>query len=68
MYDYRWVEAVDNLSGLFWRLFPNNIDVVGLLYIILASVQDFVRIVFGAVLAVGIIVSLHVNLKGDRDA
>lgn len=65
MHDYRWVGVIDNLSDLFWRLFPNNIDVVGLLYIILVSVQDFVRIVFGIVLAVGIIVSLHVNLKGD---
>lgn len=68
MYDPRWVEAIDNLSGLFWRLFPNNIDVVGLLYIFLASVQDFVRIVFWVVLAAVIIVSLYVNLKGGRDA
>lgn len=64
MHDYRWVQVIDSLSNFFWGLVP-NVNLAGLVYIILASVQDFVRIVFGVVLAAGIIVSLHVNLKGD---
>lgn len=67
MHDYRWVEVVDNLSGLFWRLFPNNIDVVSIVSIILASVQDFVNIIFGAVLAAGVILTFLSNPE-EKDA
>lgn len=63
MYDYRWVQTLDSLSSFFWGLVP--IDLAGLVYILLASVQDFVRIVFGVVLAAGVILALFANPEGD---
>lgn len=68
MYDYRWVQTIDSLSGFFWGLVP-NINLAGLAYIVLASARDFVGIMFAAALVLGIIVSLCVNLKeGEDDA